>query len=106
MTTHDTKDTPMADASPYPDFSRGAGDDTGPAPGAESTDGAPRWVKVFGIVALVLVLLVAIVLLTGGGNHGPGRHSSGGAGGQSAPAGAAESSDAGGHKPPVGGHTP
>ena len=42
----------MADAPPYP--------------------GVPRWVKVSGIVGIVLVLLVIIVALTGG--HGPGRH--------------------------------
>jgi hypothetical protein len=42
--------------------------------------GTPRWVKAFGIVAIVLVVLVAIMLLSG---HGPGRHtSSGDAGGQ------------------------
>lgn len=35
----------------------------------------PRWVKIVGITALVLVLLVGVMLLTGmGGNHGPGRH--------------------------------
>lgn len=44
----------MADLSPYP--------------------GTPRWVKVFGIIVLVLVLLFAIILLTGRGNHGPRRH--------------------------------
>jgi hypothetical protein len=45
----------MADLPPYP--------------------GTPRWVKVFGIIALVLVLFV-ILMLTGvfGGEHGPGRH--------------------------------
>jgi hypothetical protein len=38
----------------------------------------PRWVKAFGIIALVLVLLVVVLLLTGrGGGHGPGRHTSG-----------------------------
>jgi hypothetical protein len=31
----------------------------------------PRWVKVFGAVAALVVLLVAVMLLTG---HGPGRH--------------------------------
>ncbi len=36
--------------------------------------GAPLWVKVFGFIALVVVVLVAILLLTGG-DHGPGRHS-------------------------------
>jgi hypothetical protein len=37
--------------------------------------GTPRWVKVSGIVACVLVLLAAIIIVTGiGGPHGPGRH--------------------------------
>jgi hypothetical protein len=35
--------------------------------------GAPRWVKVSGIIALAIVLLVLILLLAGG-DHGPGRH--------------------------------
>jgi hypothetical protein len=44
--------------------------------------GPPRWVKVAGIIALILVVLLLIVLLAGG-NHGPGRHqSSPGHGGQ------------------------
>lgn len=39
--------------------------------------GAPRWVKVFEIIALIVALLVAIMLLTGiGGEHGPSRHNS------------------------------
>jgi hypothetical protein len=39
------------------------------------TYSTPRWVKIFGIVALVLVMLIAVVLITGlGGEHGPGRH--------------------------------
>ena len=46
--------------------------------------GTPRWVKVFGIIAIVLLLLVVILVLAGGGGpHGPGRHAS--------------SSEAGGH---------
>jgi hypothetical protein len=46
------------------------------------TAGPPRWVKVSGIIALALVLLLLIALLAGG-NHGPGRHqSSRGYGGQ------------------------
>ncbi|RWB99012.1 hypothetical protein [Mesorhizobium sp.] len=37
--------------------------------------GAPRWVKVSGIIAIILVLLVMTVIFTGvGGPHGPGRH--------------------------------
>ena len=35
--------------------------------------GTPRWVKVLGIIAIVLVLLFVIMLLAG---HGPGRHTS------------------------------
>jgi hypothetical protein len=41
---------------------------------------APRWVKVSGIIVIILVLLFVILKLTGiGGNHGPGRHLPGGA---------------------------
>jgi hypothetical protein len=40
-----------------------------------SYPGTPRWVKVSGIILIVLVLLVVIMLLTG---HGPGRHTSSG----------------------------
>ena len=38
---------------------------------AEEPTGMPRWVKVFGVVAVVVVVLVVVMLLTG---HGPGRH--------------------------------
>ena len=33
----------------------------------------PRWVKVFGIVVIVVIVLGVILRLVGG-NHGPGRH--------------------------------
>ncbi len=59
----------MADPPPYPD----TGDETGVGGACGSTTGTPRWAKVFGIIALILVLLFVISLLTGGG-HGPGRH--------------------------------
>jgi ABC-type transporter Mla subunit MlaD len=50
----------MANRSPYPS--------------------TPRWVKVFSIIAIVVVLLFVIMLLAG---HGSGRHApSGEAGGQ------------------------
>ena len=56
----------MADRLPYP--------------------GTPRWVKVFGIIGLVLVLLVVIIMFTGvGGKHGPGRHIPSGAPGGHTP---------------------
>lgn len=34
----------------------------------------PRWVKVVGIVAGVVLLLAIAALAFGGGQHGPGRH--------------------------------
>ncbi len=43
-------------------------------PDANDDTGTPRWVKVFGIIALVLVLLFVVLLLAGGGSHGPARH--------------------------------
>jgi hypothetical protein len=50
-------------------------------PGHGSMRGTPRWVKLFGIIALVLVLLFVISLLVGV-RHGPGLHTpSGDAGG-------------------------
>ena len=39
-----------------------------------SRPGTPRWVKVLGLMTLVLVLLVVAVNLATGGGHGPGRH--------------------------------
>lgn len=79
----------MADSAPHPDTS----DDTGVGPGRASTTGPPRWVKVFGIISLVVALLLVFALLGGGGGgHGPARHApSGGAGvGQAAGAGNAQ----------------
>lgn len=43
--------------------------------GIGDSPGTPRWVKVFGIIAVVVVLLFVILMLTRGpGGHGPGRH--------------------------------
>jgi hypothetical protein len=90
----------MAESAPYPDSHRNS--DLEPDRG--STAGTPRWVKAFGAIALILVLLVGVLLLTGGGNHGPGRHTgSGETGGQALPSRPQES---GGHTPPAGGHAP
>lgn len=39
--------------------------------------GTPRWVKTFGIMGIVVVLLIVIILVTGvggPGSHDPGRH--------------------------------
>jgi hypothetical protein len=46
----------------------------------------PRWVKVSGIIAAVVVVAI-VVLALAGGEHGPGRHIPGG--------------DNGGHTPPL-----
>ena len=43
----------------------GVGRDTAPA------TGAPRWVKVSGIIGILVVLMIVVMLLTG---HGPQRH--------------------------------
>ena len=42
-------------------------------PGGGPTAGMPRWVKVFLLVALAVVVLLVIVLLFGG-EHGPRLH--------------------------------
>jgi hypothetical protein len=61
--------------------------------------GTPRWVKVFGIIVIVVVLLVVAGMFIGGDEHGPGRHTpSGDASGQVAPSSAMEE-----HAPPEGG---
>ena len=53
----------------------------------EVDPGTPRWVKVVGVVTVLLIAAVALVLLLGGGEHGPGRHAPGGdSGGHTAPA--------------------
>lgn len=72
------EDMHMADLPPYPD----SNGDTSVGPDRGSPPGTPRWLKVFGIIALVIILLIVIALATGlGGPHGPGRHSpSGGSG--------------------------
>ena len=43
----------------------------------EPGTGTPRWVKIFGIITIVLVLLFFLLLL-GGPEHGPARHTSSG----------------------------
>ncbi|WP_050182601.1 hypothetical protein [Domibacillus robiginosus] len=41
---------------------------------SELTTGTPRWVKVFGGLIVILVLLAIIMMLFGKGEHGPGRY--------------------------------
>ncbi|MGH4014213.1 MAG: hypothetical protein ACRDSL_09850 [Pseudonocardiaceae bacterium] len=58
-----------------PHHDPGTGNDTG----RRTPPHLPRWVKVSAIIVGVLVLLVVVLKLTGvGGEHGPGRHISGG----------------------------
>lgn len=77
----------MADPLPYPDSKSDTDDATDVRPDRRSTTRrsttrTPRWVYVFAIIAIVLVLLLVVQILMGG-NHGPGRHTlSGDAGGQ------------------------
>ena len=61
----------MADPPDSPDTR----DDIGVGPDPGSTTGMPRWVKVFGIIALAVVLLFVILMFARGpGGHGPGDH--------------------------------
>jgi hypothetical protein len=60
----------MAHPASYAD----TGDGTDEEPDRGSTYRTPRWVKVFGIAVLVLLLLVVIMLASG---HSPARHFSG-----------------------------
>ncbi|MEU5789921.1 hypothetical protein ABZ754_19585 [Micromonospora purpureochromogenes] len=53
--------------------------------------GVPRWVKVFGIVVVVLLALFAIAQLTGvAGEHGPSRHLPAGASASGGPVSAGQ----------------
>ena len=64
----------MADLAPHPD----ANDDRGIGPDRDLALSTPRWVKVFGLIALTVLVLVVILLVTGGGGHGPARHTASG----------------------------
>ena len=81
------KDTHMAHLPPDPHSDSDTGEDIGVGPDRGSPPSTPRWVKVSGIIGIVLVLLVATMMCTGiGGEHGPGRHlPTGGAGGHTPP---------------------
>jgi len=60
----------MAD---LPSDPRSTGADPGMGTGSASTPSTPRWVKVFGTIAIGLILLVVILHLTG---HNLGGHTS------------------------------
>jgi hypothetical protein len=55
-----------------------SGDESVVGPDRGTATGTPRWVKVFGLIALVVVVLFVVVMLIGSGEHGPGRHTPGG----------------------------
>jgi hypothetical protein len=94
----------MADLPPPSDPARAGSDEVSAAPDVEPTTGAPRWVKAFGLIALVVVVLVLVLLVAGGGNHGPGRHSE--TTEKTAPTGVLESPGVGGHAARAAGHAP
>ena len=54
-------------------------------PNDDSAARMPRWVKIVGVIAILLVVVLVIALL---GGHGPGRHMGGH--GASAPAAAVD----------------
>lgn len=90
----------MADLPRDPDSNLDTGDDTGTGPDRESTTGMPRWVKVFGIIGIVVALGFVILMLgPGGGGHGPDRHAPDQNQEQQI-----DTNDGGGHAPPEGGH--
>jgi len=63
--------------SKLPKSNSNNGDDTDVRLTEDRPPSTPRWVKVSGIIVIVLILLFIIMKLTGiGGEHGPGRHMS------------------------------
>ena len=71
----------MNDSRPDPD------DDMDVGPARRSPSSTPRWVKLFLIIAAVLLTLLVAVNLLGGGGHGPSRHMPGGDAGVEMPGG-------------------
>lgn len=50
--------------------------DPGPRPADKGFEGMPRWVKISGLVVLLVAVLAVVLLVLGGpGGHGPGLHS-------------------------------
>ena len=69
----------MTDSAPQPDTGETA-----------RYPGIPGWLKVSGIIALVLIALLVVVMVASGGQHGPMRHSPSGASGAQSPITGAE----------------
>ena len=66
----------MPDAAPY----NGDTDVQAARASSGGYPGMPRWVKLGGIVALILLVLVVVVMVLGGSEHGPMRHIPSGSG--------------------------
>ena len=49
-------------------------DDTTRDPATRQKPGTPRWVKAFGIVLMIAIILAVAVIVVGDGRHGPGIH--------------------------------
>jgi hypothetical protein len=64
--------------------STSAAEETDSNPGRTSAaaayPGTPRWVKLGGIIAVVVILLVVLIMAIAGGEHGPARHIPSGSG--------------------------
>lgn len=88
----------MADLPSDQELAGNTGDATDAEPSREQAPGMPRWVKIAGVVAVVVVLLLFAVLVFGGGQHGPSIHMP--AGGQT-PTGGAPSESGHGSASPV-----
>lgn len=48
-----------------------------PPPNSETPPGMPRWVKLFVLIGILVILLVVIIMFVVGGDHGPGGHAPG-----------------------------
>jgi hypothetical protein len=60
----------MTNSPSYPD----SNGDTGVGPDRGSPPSTPRWVKVFVVITIILILLFVILQLVSGGEHGTRRH--------------------------------
>ena len=64
----------MADPPASPKLTTDPADDSAQEPAREPPPRTPRWVKMFGIIAVVLILAAAVQFILGI-RHGPGLHS-------------------------------
>jgi len=93
----------LADQLPHLDPNAGAGDDARLRRAADGPPSTPRWVKAFGVAAIVLVLLFLILHFTG---NSPGGHTPSGPDGNTPSSSVSQDRtptviDLGDHTPPV-----